>query len=461
MVFTKGWKRKASSSGLDTPAKKVRIGNATDIPDPTITSSAGRPKRTTVSEPKYNFTRRRLSSTQSANPAVKEPQPASKRRGRPPKAVAAAAAADEIEDDVKPRGRGRPPKTIASPARAPTKEEKVAPKKRGRPSKTATTPPSKAASVSAKTARAATSKKAPAKASTTAPAKRGRKPKAAAEVAEPVLESETDAENPLILNGDADANVDGDADKMEDLAGIDPDVQYWLMKAEPNSRIENGHDVKFSIDDLAAKTEPEAWDGVRNVVARNNLRAMRKGDLGFFYHSNCTVPGIAGVLRIVDEHTPDESAFDPEHPYFDSKSDRTNPKWEVVHVEFVKKFDNLITLRELKSFAKPGGALENMQTLKQSRLSVSSVSPAEWRFILDHAGEPITLGHADVMGGYESEVDGEGEETAGVSDGEGINGFSDDGVGLGIADETPLEGPAAMGSLDSTSYETAKGEGNL
>jgi hypothetical protein len=59
---------------------------------------------------------------------------------------------------------------------------------------------------------------------------------------------------------DADPAVDGNKSK-EDLSGIDLDVQYWLMKAEPESRIEKGHDVKFSIDDLAAKTEPEAWDG--------------------------------------------------------------------------------------------------------------------------------------------------------------------------------------------------------
>ncbi len=74
-------------------------------------------------------------------------------------------------------------------------------------------------------------------------------------------ESETNAEHDLALNGDALAILNGEANKMEDLAGIDPDVQYWLMKAEPDSRIEKGHDVKFSIDDLQAKTEPEAWDG--------------------------------------------------------------------------------------------------------------------------------------------------------------------------------------------------------
>lgn len=101
---------------------------------------------------------------------------------------------------------------------------------------------------------------------------------------------------------------------------------YWLMKAEPESRFENGVDVKFSIDDLAAKTEPEPWDGtfalretmmeqaesatntspgIRAYAARNNLRAMKKGDLAFFYHSNCKEPGIVGTMEIVQEHTPD------------------------------------------------------------------------------------------------------------------------------------------------------------
>ena len=153
---------------------------------------------------------------------------------------------------------------------------------------------------------------------------------------------------------------------------------------------------------------------------------MRKGDLAFFYHSNCKEPGVVGVMRIVAEHSPDENAFNPEHPYFDPKSDRTNPKWDVVHVEFVKKFDDLVGLKELKSFSKPGGALDDMQTLKQTRLSISSVSPDEWKFILELAGESIALGHGNGIGGYESGVDGEGEETAGLSDADGLDGLLDD-----------------------------------
>ncbi|OAX83767.1 hypothetical protein ACJ72_01867 [Emergomyces africanus] len=168
----------------------------------------------------------------------------------------------------------------------------------------------------------------------------------------------------------------------EDQDEEDTSKSYWLMKAEPESRIEKGVDVRFSIDDLREASEPEPWDGVRNPSARNNMRAMKKGDLAFFYHSNCKVPGIAGIMEIVREHSVDESAFDPNHPYYDPKSSRENPKWEVVHVEFRRKFKELITLAELKLFAKPGGPLENMQTIKQSRLSVSAVSGKEWKFIM-------------------------------------------------------------------------------
>ncbi|EAW10327.1 putative AT DNA binding protein (Thy28) [Aspergillus clavatus NRRL 1] len=163
----------------------------------------------------------------------------------------------------------------------------------------------------------------------------------------------------------------------------DSERTYWLMKAEPESRIEKGTDVKFSIDDLEAATEPEPWD------ARNHMRAMKKGDYAFFYHSNCKVPGIVGIMEIVQEHTPDESAFDPAHPYYDAKSNRDDPKWDVVHVEFRRKFDKMVTLNDLKAHAKSGQALENLQVLKQSRLSVSSVTPEEWKYILGLAGETL------------------------------------------------------------------------
>ncbi|RAH82782.1 DUF55-domain-containing protein [Aspergillus japonicus CBS 114.51] len=162
---------------------------------------------------------------------------------------------------------------------------------------------------------------------------------------------------------------------------------YWLMKAEPESRMEKGVDVKFSIDDLRERTEPEAWDGVRNPSAQRHMRAMKKGDQAFFYHSNCRVPGVAGVMEIVEEHFVDESAFDPAHPYYDAKSKREKPKWEAVRVEFRRKFKNLVALSQLKEHMAPGKPLANLEMLKQSRLSVSSVRPEEWEFILGLAEE--------------------------------------------------------------------------
>jgi predicted RNA-binding protein with PUA-like domain len=128
------------------------------------------------------------------------------------------------------------------------------------------------------------------------------------------------------------------------------------------------------------------------------MRAMRRGDLAFFYHSNCKSPGIVGIMEIVQEASVDgklstsllvisaytmiESAFDEKHPYFDPRDSLEKSTWSVVHVEFRRKFEDLIGLQELKSFAQDGGALAELATLRQSRLSVSKVSKAQWGFIL-------------------------------------------------------------------------------
>ncbi|GAP92616.1 putative thymocyte nuclear protein 1 [Rosellinia necatrix] len=162
-----------------------------------------------------------------------------------------------------------------------------------------------------------------------------------------------------------------------------PDRWYWLLKAEPESRFENGVDVKFSIDDLASRTEPEPWDGIRAYAARNNLRSMKKGELAFFYHSNCKTPGLVGTMEIVQEHSPDLSAHDPKAPYYDPSSKPEDPKWSVVHVKFRSKFAQPIGLKELREMGKAGEPLEGMQMLKQSRLSVSRVSPSEWEYLMD------------------------------------------------------------------------------
>jgi predicted RNA-binding protein with PUA-like domain len=88
------------------------------------------------------------------------------------------------------------------------------------------------------------------------------------------------------------------------------------------------------------------------------------------------------ALFMLTHHYFLESAYDSTNPYFDPKSTRDAPKWCVVQVEFRQKFPRMITLKELQRFAQPGGALQEMQTLKQSRLSVSKVSKEEYDFIM-------------------------------------------------------------------------------
>ena len=172
---------------------------------------------------------------------------------------------------------------------------------------------------------------------------------------------------------------------------------YWLLKAEPLPRYENGINVSFSIDDLAACTRPEPWSGVRNPQARNNMQAMRAGDLGFFYHSNAKPSGVVGILRVVEEAKVDETAFDTKDPYYDPKSRREEPKWYCVGVEFVKKFGECVDLKRIKGCKELAG----MQLVTNSRLSVSRVRREEWDFILGLAGETDKIGEESKEGGLQ------------------------------------------------------------
>jgi len=147
---------------------------------------------------------------------------------------------------------------------------------------------------------------------------------------------------------------------------------YWLMKSEP--------DV-FGIDDLAAAPRrTDHWDGVRNYQARNMMRDdMRKGDLVFFYHSNCAEPGIVGIMKIVREGYPDHTAFDPKEKYYDPKSDPDNPRWYMVDVQFVRRLKRTITLAELKKYKE----LQDLPLVRKgNRLSIMPVTKAQWEFIL-------------------------------------------------------------------------------
>jgi len=150
-------------------------------------------------------------------------------------------------------------------------------------------------------------------------------------------------------------------------------MHHWLFKSEPDT---------FSIDHLATRPrKTEHWDGVRNYQARNMLRdQIKKGDLGFFYHSNCTPPGIAGIVEVVREGYPDFTALDMESDHFDPKSTTANPRWYMVDVKLVRRFPRVISLAELKSHPKLRTMLINR---KGNRLSITPVSEAEWNLIVD------------------------------------------------------------------------------
>jgi predicted RNA-binding protein with PUA-like domain len=150
-------------------------------------------------------------------------------------------------------------------------------------------------------------------------------------------------------------------------------VAYWLMKSEP--------DV-FSIDALHASPKRTThWDGVRNYQARNFMRdGMKNGDEVFFYHSNCEVPAIVGIAKVVREAYPDHTAFDPDDPHFDPKSKPEAPAWLMVDIQFVRKLKRPVTLQELK--AQP--RLQSMALVRKgNRLSVMSVSDEEWQTVLE------------------------------------------------------------------------------
>ncbi|XP_036600289.1 thymocyte nuclear protein 1 [Trichosurus vulpecula] len=162
---------------------------------------------------------------------------------------------------------------------------------------------------------------------------------------------------------------------------------YWLMKSEPESRLEKGIDVKFGIEDLKAQPKQTAcWDGVRNYQARNFLRAMKLGEEAFFYHSNCKEPGIAGLVKIVKEAYPDHTQFEKNSPHYDPSSKKDNPKWSMVDVQFIRMTKRFIPLAELKvhhqAHKANGGPLENMALFTRQRLSVQPLTQGEFEFVL-------------------------------------------------------------------------------
>lgn len=135
-------------------------------------------------------------------------------------------------------------------------------------------------------------------------------------------------------------------------------MAYWLVKSEP---------FKYSWEQFV-KDKKTFWDGVRNYGARNNLKAMKKGDEVFFYHSNEGVE-IVGIAMVVKEYYQD--------PTTDEEA------WVVVDLKPLKKLKNPVTLAQIKSDKR----LANMDLVRLGRLSVQTVKEAEWKAVLELAGE--------------------------------------------------------------------------
>lgn len=147
-------------------------------------------------------------------------------------------------------------------------------------------------------------------------------------------------------------------------------MAFWLMKSEP--------DV-YSIEHLE-REKVNMWEGCRNYTVRNFFRdRFQVGDLAFFYHSNADPSGIVGVMRVVRTGYADPTQFDPQSEYFDPKADPAAPRWLVVDVEFVRRFERVVPLAEIKSHP----VLAKMQVaMRGQRLSVMPVEPDEWEAVL-------------------------------------------------------------------------------
>ncbi|WP_424983476.1 EVE domain-containing protein [Maritalea sp. S77] len=135
-------------------------------------------------------------------------------------------------------------------------------------------------------------------------------------------------------------------------------MAYWLFKSEPNT---------WGWEDQLNKGAPEEWDGVRNYQARNNMREMKVGDKGFFYHS-VNEKRIVGVVRVAAEAHPDSTTDDE--------------RWECVDIEAVESFVTPITLEDVKQHPD----LQDMVLVNNSRLSVQPVTEKEWEIICKLGG---------------------------------------------------------------------------
>lgn len=150
---------------------------------------------------------------------------------------------------------------------------------------------------------------------------------------------------------------------------IPTEARFWLVKSEPTC---------YSIDDLK-RDKRTSWTGVRNYQARNFMRdGMKIGDLVLFHNSGSEPPGIAGVARVCSAPHADATAMDPKDDHYDPKSNEDDPIWMCVDIEFVRKFDDVISMAELKA----NKTLASMLVLQRGqRLSVMPVEEAHFRII--------------------------------------------------------------------------------
>jgi predicted RNA-binding protein with PUA-like domain len=145
---------------------------------------------------------------------------------------------------------------------------------------------------------------------------------------------------------------------------------YWLVKSEPGT---------FSFDDLLARPDRTTyWDGVRNFAARGHLRAMKKGDQVFFYHSSSDPSAIVGIAEVAREAYPDPTALDPGDPHYDPKSNPDAPTWFMVDVRGVEPLPRPVSLDDIKKTK----TLASMALVRLGRLSVQPVTPKEWETVL-------------------------------------------------------------------------------
>lgn len=152
-------------------------------------------------------------------------------------------------------------------------------------------------------------------------------------------------------------------------------MRHWLFKTEPSA---------YGWERLRRERRTE-WSGVRNFQARNTMKEMRLGDLGFFYHSSIAEPAIVGIVKVVREAYPDFTARERGGEYYDPRATDANPIWEMVDVAYEAELPRPVTLRELREIPE----LAYMALLKRGqRLSVQPVTPQEWKTILAVAKQP-------------------------------------------------------------------------